>query len=120
MTSRSQDVLQISAVELKTRLDRGDLLTLLDVREEDERAFCAIPVRLPAVDLHIPMAQIPARLGDLQAKAESAPLIVYCHLGMRSMTVAAWLVRQGLTNVHNLEGGIDAWSGSVDPDVPRY
>jgi rhodanese-related sulfurtransferase len=116
----SPDVSRVSVVELKLQLDRGDPLTLLDVREDDERVFCAIPVPLTAADLHIPMAQIPARFGDLQAEAESAPLIVYCHLGMRSMAVASWLVRQGIRNVHNLEGGIDAWSGTIDPTVPRY
>ena len=116
----SPEVPSISVVELKQRLDRGDPLTLLDVREDGERVFGAIPVPSTAADLHIPMAQIPARFGDLPAEAGSAPLIVYCHLGMRSMVVATWLVRRGIRNVHNLEGGIDAWSGSVDPTVPRY
>jgi rhodanese-related sulfurtransferase len=114
------DIPRISAVELKQRLDRGDSLTLLDVRENDERAFCAIPVPPTAADLHIPMAQIPTRIDDLQSAAESAPLIVYCHLGVRSMTVASWLAGRGVRNAQNLEGGIDAWSRAVDPAVPRY
>ncbi len=66
------------------------------------------------------MAQVPARFDDLRAAAEAAPLVVYCHLGMRSMTVASWLARRGVRAVHNLEGGIDAWSERVDPGVPRY
>ena len=111
---------RMTVVELKQRLDRGELLTVLDVREDHERAFCAIPLPATAADLHIPMAQVPALFDDLRAAASTALLVVYCHHGMRSMTVAGWLARRGVEAVHNLEGGIDAWSERVDPSVPRY
>jgi rhodanese-related sulfurtransferase len=111
---------RMAVAELKQRLDRGESLTVLDVREDHERAFCAIPLPATAADLHIPMAHVPAQLNALRAAASAAPLVVYCHHGMRSMTVAGWLARRGVEVVFNLEGGIDAWSERVDPGVPRY
>lgn len=105
--------------ELKDRIGRGERLAVLDVREDEERAYCAIPVPASVTNLHIPMGQIPARLDALRQTARDAPLVVYCHLGMRSMNAAHWLASRGVTNVHNLEGGIDAWS-DIDPTVPRY
>ena len=120
MNPSSPGVAQLSASDLKGRLDRGEAVAVLDVREDHERAFCAIPTPPNALDLHIPMGQIPARWDGLRAEVGGAPLVVYCHLGMRSMTVASWLVKRGLHDVHNLEGGIDAWSEDVDPNLPRY
>ena len=120
MNPRASGVSQLSASDLKGRLDRGEAVVVLDVREDHERDLCAIPTPPNAIDLHIPMGQVPARLEELRAEVGSAPLVVYCHLGMRSMTVASWLVKRGLQDVHNLEGGIDAWSEAVDPNLPRY
>lgn len=120
MNPRAPGVSQLSAGDLKGRLDRGESVVVLDVREDHERAFCAIPTPPDAIDLHIPMGQVPARLEELRAEVGQSPLVVYCHLGVRSMTVASWLVKRGLPDVHNLEGGIDAWTVSVDPDLPRY
>ena len=54
------------------------------------------------------------------AVGSGRPLIVYCHHGVRSLATARWLVAQGIPDVANLEGGIDAWSRTVDPAVPRY
>lgn len=108
----------LSPPGLKSRLESGERLTLLDVREEGERAFCAIAVPEWIEDLHIPMGQIPLRRGEI---AEGrCPIVVYCHHGVRSMVVARWLAVQGIRDVINLEGGIDAWSMAVDPAVPRY
>jgi rhodanese-related sulfurtransferase len=114
------DVTTVTAVALKTRLDGGESITVLDVREDDERAFSAIPLPTTARDLHIPMSLVSSRLDDLRTSAGQDPLVVYCHHGVRSLNVARWLVRQGVARVHNLAGGIDAWSESVDPGVPRY
>ena len=50
----------------------------------------------------------------------AAPVIVYCHHGVRSMAVAQWLSAQGITNIYNLQGGIDAYSLQADKSVPRY
>ncbi|KAB7627396.1 sulfurtransferase [Alkalilimnicola sp. S0819] len=98
---------------LKRMIDEGEAPLLLDVREgwELEQA------RLPGVT-HIPMAQIPGRVDELRT---GAPLVVICHHGGRSLTVAEFLVdHAGFTDVHNLTGGMDAWSREVDPRVPRY
>jgi rhodanese-related sulfurtransferase len=65
----------------------------------------------------IPMREIPSRIGELPADKD---LVLMCHHGSRSAQVAAWLSRNGFTRVHNLAGGIDAWSRLVDPAVPRY
>ena len=114
------DVLHLSAQELKRLLDEGGPLALLDVREDDERAYCALPAPKCGQDLHVPMDTIPAALEDLRSAAESLPLVVYCHHGVRSMAVARWLVAKGMEGVHNLDGGIDAWSTQVDIHLPRY
>ncbi len=106
--------------ELRERLDRGEALILLDVREPSERSFCAIPVPSCAVDLHIPMREIPAHLDEIETALTRGPLVVYCHHGIRSRNVAHWLGERGLTGILNLKGGIDAYSQEVDPAVRRY
>src|SRR4051812_5904162 len=120
MQPQRSGVSRMTVDELKDRLDRGAAVAVLDVREDAERAVCAIPLPPTATDLHVPMGQVAARLRALRAAAEAAPLVVYCHLGVRSMTVAHWLSGHGVRGVHNLEGGIDAWSERVDPSLPRY
>ena len=85
---------------------------LLDVREPWEHALAALPgARL------VPLATLPGAVGSLDPAAE---LVIYCHHGVRSMHVAAWLAQQGWDCVANIEGGIDAWSQEHDPQVPRY
>ncbi len=120
MNPGATGVTQLSASGLKSRLDRGEAVVVLDVREDHERDFCAIPTPPSTTDLHIPMGQVQASLQEIRAAGEAGPLVIYCHHGVRSMAVASWLVKRGLHDVHNLEGGIDAWSVAVDPDVPRY
>lgn len=114
------EVVQVTPRELKRRLDAGEPLALLDVREDEERAYCALPAPPPAGDLHVPMNQIPASLDAVRDAAGAGPLVIYCHHGVRSMVVANWLATRGLEGLQNLEGGIDAWSTQVDPRVPRY
>jgi rhodanese-related sulfurtransferase len=120
MPSEPIDIPRMTADELKRWLDRGEPVAVLDVREDDERAFCTIPLPPTAADLHIPMGRVPSRLAELRRAAAAAPLVVYCHLGMRSLAVAQWLASHGVEGAHNLEGGIDAWSATIDPGVPRY
>ena len=105
---------------MRERLEAGEPLTLLDVREPRERSFCAITVPATAGDLHIPMREVPARLGELQAAAARGLLVVYCHHGVRSLAVAQWLAERGIGGVANLSGGIDGWSLEVDGRVDRY
>jgi rhodanese-related sulfurtransferase len=88
----------------------------LDVREGWEARLARIaPASVDA--LHIPMGEIPARWSELDAVQ---PIVCYCHHGVRSLQVVAFLARQAYENVYNLAGGIDAWSCEVDPSVPRY
>jgi len=98
--------------QVQARLEQEKTLLLLDVREAPERAFCAI-----AGSEHIPMGEIPQHLDRLDRDTE---MVVYCHHGMRSMQVVQYLKMNGFDRVHNLAGGIDAWSQSVDPELPRY
>ncbi|MFI5398853.1 MAG: rhodanese-like domain-containing protein [Candidatus Binatia bacterium] len=103
---------QLSPVEVKHLLDLGHALVLLDVREPEEVAV----VRLQG-SVHIPMGELPARMHELDPDAD---VVVYCHHGMRSASVVGFLVQRDFTNVANLNGGIDAWSVTVDPSLPRY
>src|SRR5687768_7558324 len=105
-------VREISALELKTRRDRGEAPLVIDVREPWELQLA----RIPDV-VHVPMNQIPARLAELSRETET---IVMCHVGGRSLRVAHFLANQGFTNVANLTGGIAAWSEQVDATVPQY
>jgi rhodanese-related sulfurtransferase len=91
---------------------KSSLLLLLDVREPDERELAAIEP-----SLHIPMREVPQRLSELPKDRE---IVVYCHGGTRSAMIAGFLEGRGYRNVANLSGGIDAWSRTVDPRVPRY
>ena len=103
---------EISVEDLKARRDRGENPLVLDVREAWELQLA----RIPDV-LHVPMNQVPGRLGELKKDVE---IIVMCHAGARSMRVAQFLSTQGFTNIANLRGGIAAWTDSVDATVPHY
>lgn len=107
--------MEVTPEEVKRRLDAGESLALIDVREPFEHAVA----RLEGAEL-IPMQTVPERLAELQEKAAHAPLIVLCHHGVRSLNVVHWLRRQGIENCWSMAGGIDFWSVSVDPAVPRY
>lgn len=106
---------EISPQEVKQRLDAGEKLHLIDVREPYEFA----QARIEGGEL-IPMRSVPGALQNLDARADEAPLIVYCHHGVRSMNVVQWLREQGIEACTSMAGGIDAWSLMVDPAVPRY
>ncbi len=90
---------------------------LLDCRRPEEWAACRIDGAL-----HIPMQQIEQRLDELDDidPTRARPIIVYCHLGVRSQRVAATLRGHGFSNVLSMAGGIDLWSIAVDSSVPRY
>lgn len=106
---------EIPASEVKARMDRGEALTLIDVREVMENQIAAIP----GAEL-IPMNSVPQNVQHLEQEADAKTLIVFCHHGMRSMSVVNWLRQQGVENCQSMAGGIDAWSLSVDQSVPRY
>jgi rhodanese-related sulfurtransferase len=105
---------QISPPELAAWLaDRGrDQPLLLDVREawEYERA------RIEGARL-VPMRELPGRLDEI---AKDRHVVAICHHGGRSLQVAMFLEKNGYDKVHNLVGGVDGWSRTVDPAVPLY
>jgi len=103
---------RLSARQVADRLDAEDPPVLVDVREDWERQIASIPG-----SVHIPLGELPARAGELPS---DRPLVLHCHHGGRSMQAAQWLTAQGHDRVANLEGGIDDWSLTVDPEIPRY
>jgi monothiol glutaredoxin len=103
-------VKQLSAAEVKSRLDRGELM-LFDVRPAAERAIASIPAA-KALD--------PAGQELLMQLDRNTPVAFHCHHGIRSQTFAEQMLSQGFKNVYNLDGGIDAWSLQIEPAVPRY
>jgi rhodanese-related sulfurtransferase len=86
---------------------------MIDVREPAEHAICHIEGAAL-----IPMQSIPACLNELDGSAER--IVVFCHHGVRSLSVVDWLRRQGVENCQSMAGGIDLWSLRIDPAVPRY
>lgn len=102
----------ITPRELKDRLDKGEKLFLLDVREPWEYSMAKIEG-----SVLIPLGTLPQSLDQIDRNTE---IVAYCHHGMRSADAAGFLLQQGYPKVKNLVGGIDAWSIQVDPNVPRY
>ncbi len=103
---------EISARELKSRLDDGAGPLLVDVREDWEIEMARFPGAR-----EVPLDRLTEALADEPRDRE---VVVICHHGGRSFTAAMLLERAGFTAVANLAGGIDGWSGEVDPSVPRY
>jgi sulfur-carrier protein adenylyltransferase/sulfurtransferase len=102
---------EISAGELKQRLDRGDDLFILDVREPHEYQICNLNGHL------IPLGELPRRVHELDSSHE---IVAHCRSGKRSAEAVDFLRKAGFRKIHNLHGGILAWSTEVDPSVPRY
>jgi len=108
----------ISASELKRRLDSDETLQLVDVREAMELDLA----RLQQPVIHLPLSQSETWIEQISSLINrDVPVVVLCHAGIRSWQFACWLMEaQGYEQVLNLQGGIDAWSVSADPSVPRY
>jgi rhodanese-related sulfurtransferase len=104
---------EITPEQVKSKLDRKETFTLLDVREPWEFQTASIEgARL------LPMGEVPSRAHqELDPEGE---IVVMCHHGVRSMNVTVWLRQQGFEKVLSMRGGIDAWSRQVDPKVPVY
>ncbi len=102
----------ITPSEFVRRLDSGELWALLDVREAWEIDIARIDQTI-----NIPMAEIPARIAELDA---SQAVAVLCHSGGRSAQVANYLAQTGFDRVANIVGGIDTWSLDNDNSIPRY
>jgi molybdopterin/thiamine biosynthesis adenylyltransferase/rhodanese-related sulfurtransferase/molybdopterin converting factor small subunit len=103
---------ELTSVELKQRLDRGDALTIVDVREPNELQINRIPG-----SLHIPLGDVPKRYNELDPDAE---YVMQCKSGVRSGKAADFLRSVGFKRVLNLKGGILDWIDKVDPTQPKY
>jgi adenylyltransferase/sulfurtransferase len=102
---------QLTVKELKQRLDAGEDLYILDVREPYEYKIAQIGGTL------IPQNEVPRRLAEIDRNRE---IIVHCRSGVRSQRVAEFLQQAGYPRVVNLAGGILAWSDEIDPTVQKY
>lgn len=104
---------EITATELKQRLDKGDDIQIVDVREANELAIAKLPN-----SIHIPLAQVVNRMSEIDPNRET---VVHCKMGGRSARAIEALQRSGFTgSLLNLKGGIIGWSNDVDPSVPKY
>ena len=104
---------EITAGELKQKLDSGDDVQIVDVREPNEVAIARIPD-----SIHIPLAQVINRMSEIDPNRET---VVHCKMGGRSARAIQALKQAGFTGkLTNLKGGITAWSNEVDPSVPKY
>jgi rhodanese-related sulfurtransferase len=108
-----QQMPEITATELKQRLDNGDDIQIIDVREADEVAIAKIPNTI-----HIPLGQVINRMSEIDSSKDT---VVHCKMGGRSARAIDALKRSGFSgNLTNLKGGITGWSNEVDPSVPKY
>ncbi len=105
---------EISPLELKERMDRGDPLVLVDVRERFERRFADLP---DVGQIQMPVKEIPSRGRELDQTAE---IVLYCRSGPRSAWATERLMEMGYMRVLNLQGGVMGWRAQVDPTLPRY
>lgn len=104
---------QITSTELKQRLDNGDDIQIIDVREDVEVAIGTIPN-----SVHIPLAQVLTRMAEIDPSRET---VIHCKMGGRSARAIEALQRSGFQGkLINLRGGIIGWSDEVDPSVPKY
>ena len=103
---------EIGPREVKKMIDEKQSFVLIDVREPHEFQIC----RIPGSTL-IPLGEIPKRMHELDSASE---IVVHCRSGQRSARAVEFLMRAGFQKIHNLKGGILAWSDQVDPSVPKY
>ena len=106
--------MEISATELKEKLDKGEEIVLLDIREPHELQIARLDNTV-----HIPMGELASRLHDLE-KYKNKEIVVYCRTGNRSLNCTEFLINKGFPKTQNLTGGIHAWSDEVDPEVMKY
>jgi len=105
------EVPEITARELKERLDRGEDVFILDVREPHEYQICNLKGHL------IPLGELPKRVHELDSARE---IVAHCKSGKRSAQAVDFLRQAGFRKIYNLRGGILSWSTEVDASVPRY
>ena len=102
---------EITVQELKEKKETGDDFLLIDVRENTEYLVSNLDGQ------HIPLGELPARLDEIEADKD-AEIVMMCRSGGRSGRAVGIMESNGFTNVHNLKGGITAWSNEIDPSMP--
>ncbi len=102
----------ITVEDLKDKRDRGEALTLVDVREPHEWGISDLPG-----SIKIPLGTLPNRFAELPQDAE---IVVYCRTGGRSANAVQFLRQRGYSNAFNLDGGINRWAEQIDPAMARY
>ena len=108
----SSPVPETTVQDLKARIDRGDRLFILDVREPNEFQICRI-----AGSTLIPLGELPRRLSELPSGSD---IVVHCKMGGRSAKAVRTLTEKGFTRVQNLKGGILEWIDKIDPTQSKY
>lgn len=103
---------EITAPEVKKMMDEKKPFVLVDVREPHEFQICRIPG-----SILIPLGEVPKRMHELNSADE---IVVHCRSGMRSAQAVDFLMKAGFRKIHNLKGGVLAWSDQVDPTMPKY
>jgi sulfur-carrier protein adenylyltransferase/sulfurtransferase len=109
--AKENGVPEITVGELKAKMDHGEDINVLDVREPHEYEVANIGVRL------IPLGELPQRLVELD---QDEYFVVHCKTGGRSAKAVKLLQDAGFQNVYNVKGGITAWSEEIDPSIPKY
>ena len=107
-------MLEISVEDVKAKLDAGEPVKLIDVREAQELAIC----KLDGAQ-HIPMMQLFTQMTKPDAEPADE-IVVFCHSGIRSFEAAQFLRMQGFENAYSMAGGIDAWALRIEPGMARY
>jgi adenylyltransferase/sulfurtransferase len=110
----SGEVPELTPEQLKQRIDTGEPLTLLDVREAFEWDIANLAASGATL---VPLGDLADRMGELDPDAD---VVVYCRTGGRSLAAARHLRAHGFTRVWNLKGGINGWAAEVDPELPTY
>ena len=106
------NVPEITVTEVHTMQKKGDPFTLLDIREKWENDLVTIEG-----SQFVTMEEVPSKLSEFE---QDKPMIIYCHTGVRSAAVAAYLLNQGFLDVKSMVGGIHAWALQVDPTLSTY
>jgi len=110
--------MEISPTQLKERIDAGDKLILLDVRDEHELRIANLEEAISPI--HIPKGELSERISEIEAFKTSCDIVVFCRTGKRSVECTAILKELGFTRILNLTGGLHAWSDDVDCSVMKY
>lgn len=106
--------MEIDVAAVKNLLDSQEDFLLVDCREPAEHSYCHIT----GAEL-VPMNETPDKIAEWE-QYQDRTIVIYCHLGIRSLQVASWLRMEGFEKSRSMAGGIEAWSQRIDSSIPRY